>query len=424
MFAHVDADAFFASVLVRQNPLLLGKPLLAMGMGGGCVISASYEAKKMGIKTGMRLSDARKLCPGAIAMPSDFAETGKASDDIETHLQSLCPDIEQMSVDEWFLDLDTLVGGVPDDLSSWARNAREMIQRKTAISVSVGAAPTKILAKMASEYRKPGGVTIVTGSEPVPSSALNLWNAQRVTRERGTETLTIEAFLKDRPAAAIPGIGKKRSQRTEIYGWKTSWDVSQAPTELLKRLFGKQGPELQSELLGTSVYDLVTEPAPPKSVSRARSFPPEKDRNVLWAHALRHLEYLVLKMRRHGLACSGISLGLRNGDYSGFSGTERSLPSPCDTESALRDVLEECFTQIYQTGTAYTQVHAALWHLAPKGAEQISLFAEPEQLETEQALQESLDKLHEKFGRNSITRGSAMTVRSGTKKHFEFAAYK
>lgn len=400
MFAHIDADAFFASVLIRQNPLLLGKPLLAMGMGGGCVISASYEAKKFGIKTGMRLSDAKKLCPSAIAMPSDFAETGKASDDIETHLHNLCPDMEQMSVDEWFMDLTTLVGGVPSDLTNWAKQTRSMIHQKTAISVSVGAAPTKILAKMASEYRKPGGVTVLDDHD-----------------------LTIEAFLKDRPAAAIPGIGRKRSQRTEIYGWKTSWDVSQAPTELLKRLFGKQGPELQSELLGASVYELVTEAAPPKSVSRARSFTPESKREILWAHALRHLEYLVLKMRRHGLACSGISLGLRDRDYRGFSGTGRSLPIPCDTESSLRDVLEQCFIEIYKPGTAYTQVHAALWHLTPKGAEQISLFTDPDLLETEQALQESLDKLHEKFGRNSITRGSAITVKSGTKKHFEFAVY-
>ena len=400
MFCHVDADAFFASVLVRQNPKLRGKPLLALGMGGGCVISASYEAKAMGVKTGMRLSEARKLCPSAIAMPSDFAETGKASDDIETHLQSLCPDIEQMSVDEWFLDLATVVGGVPSDLLGWTREARELVLRKTAISVSVGSAPTKILAKMAGEYRKPGGVTVL-----------------------GDADVAVEAFLKDRPAAAIPGIGRKRSQRTEIYGWKTAWDAPQAPPQPLHRPLPNPPPPPHTPPLGTSVYHLVTDPAPPKSVSRARSFIPESNRAVLWAHALRHLEYLVLKMRRHELACSGISLGLRNKDYRGFAGTGRSLPVPCDTESALQAVLEECFAEIYRPGTAYTQVHAALWHLTPKGAEQISLFAEPDQLETEQALQESLDKLHEKFGRNSITKGSAMSVKSGTKKHFEFAAY-
>jgi len=163
--AHIDVDAFFASVLVRADPSLQGKPLLALGMGGGCVIAASYEAKAKGIKTGMRLLDARKLCPGAIERISDFAEACRASVHIEEILARECPAMEKMSVDEWFLDLRTLVGGIPEDLGAWALDTQCMIRRHLDLTVSVGIGPTKTLAKMASEYRKPAGATIVIGTQ-------------------------------------------------------------------------------------------------------------------------------------------------------------------------------------------------------------------------------------------------------------------
>ncbi|HRH92992.1 MAG TPA: hypothetical protein PKV72_00500 [Candidatus Peribacteria bacterium] len=178
--AHLDADAFFASVIVRKHPQLRGKPVFAIGMGGGCIIAATYEAKSKGVKTGMPLFEARKLCPGAVEMASDFAETGIASAQIESILRDVCPIVEQMSIDEWFLDLATMQGGIPADLAVWAKATQADVLRQTALSVSVGVGPSKTLAKMASEYRKPAGVTNVLDAD-------------------------IERFLRDRPAAAIPG---------------------------------------------------------------------------------------------------------------------------------------------------------------------------------------------------------------------------
>jgi DNA polymerase-4 len=120
MICHVDADAFFASALQRRQPQLRGKPLLALGMGGGCVIAASYEAKAFGVKTGMPLREARRLCPQAVAMPSDFSEALAASREIESILRDECPLVEQMSVDEWYLDLASLPGAESIDISGWA----------------------------------------------------------------------------------------------------------------------------------------------------------------------------------------------------------------------------------------------------------------------------------------------------------------
>ncbi len=398
LFCHVDADSFFASVLIRKHPHLRGKPLLALGMGGSCVIAATYEAKALGVKTGMRLTDALKFVPNAIQMPSDFRETGLASRQIESILEGYTPFMEKMSIDEWYLDLSGCVGGIPRDLDAWMTAVRTTILRKTGISVSIGVAPSKLLAKMAGEFRKPGGTTAID------------------------ERLTIEQFLRQRPAAAIPGIGRRRVLHTDARGWKTAWDIAAAPVETLRKLFGKQGPELKSELLGEALYDLVTEPAPPKSVSRARSFRKERDPHLLWAHLLRHAEYTILKMRRHDLSCRGLSVWLRDGTYA-WNGSGISLPKPANTEEFLMPYVERAFREIYVPGKAYTQVGLALWHLIPSGAEQTSLFENASMIGGRLALQETLDTLHERFGRNAITRGSALAVKSGTRLGFDLAEF-
>jgi DNA polymerase-4/DNA polymerase V len=398
MIAHVDADSFFASVLVRQNPSLKGKPLLALGMGGGCVIAASYEAKAKGVKTGMRLRDALALAPDALRLPSDFHETALASDQIESVLRDTCPRVEQMSVDEWFLDLRALPGGIPKDLQAFGAALRMEILARVGLSVSAGIAPTKTLAKMASEYRKPAGITVArTGGE-------------------------IEAFLTDRPAAAIPGIGPRRIAHCESNGWTTAWDIAQAPPDRLKELFGRPGMELGCELRGEQIYPVTEEIAPPQSISRARSFRAERNEAIVWAHLLRHLEYTVLKMRRWKLACRGVSVWLRDGEFH-YRSTHCPVPRALETEETLQPFVRRCFRELNRKGEACTQAGLALWKLCPGGTRQFSLFEKPEKALSEERVQQSLDELHEKFGRNSITKGSALKAQSGTKRSFEMPIY-
>lgn len=424
MFAHIDADAFFASVLQRQNPRLRGKPLLALGMGGGCVIAASYEAKATGVKTGMRVSEALRLCPQAVCMPSDFRETGLASQQIEAIVQEACPVIEQMSVDEWFLDLTTCVGGSPRNAHAWAETVRTDIQKRTGLSVSVGIGSSKLLAKMASEYRKPGGITVLASFSPFATSTDHTRRSDRsaVTPPPGlNDILPIETFLRDRPAAAIPGLGRRRMPQAEANGWVTAWDVATAHPDAAQKLFGRPGRDLQRELLGEALSPVVTVAAPPKSISRARSFRPTADRDVLWAHTLQHLQYITLKMRRQGLACRGISVWLRDDQYA-YRSEHASLPQPADTEDDLTVVLQRCFATLC-TGKPCTQVGAALWRLQPAGMTQASLFEDPQNIQRRAALQTALDGIREKFGRKSIHRGSALPVDPGTRKKMEMPVY-
>lgn len=390
MIAHIDADSFFASVLQRKHPELRGKPLLAMGMGGGCVIAASYEAKAKGVKTGMRIINALALCPEAVHMPSDFAETTLASRQIESVLQNHCPVMEQMSIDEWFLDLNALVGGVPFDLYLWGKDIQQEVLSMTGMSVSVGIGPSKLLAKMASEYRKPAGVTVV-------------------------EKRDIEIFLADRPAAAIPGIGRAREEHARVRHWETAWDIAMVDDALLQKLFGRPGLDLKRELLGERLSKVAHDDSPPQSISRCRSFKRTINKEQIWAQLLEHVSYCILKMRKQNLATRGITLWLRDGEYR-HSGYQQRLPQLMDTEEAITPIVKRCFQKVLKSRTAYTQVGFGLWDLHPQAPTQFSLFRNPKDIMRSEILQQSLDSLRVRFGRDVVVRGGALPVRKTRKR--------
>jgi hypothetical protein len=272
---------------------------------------------------------------------------------------------------------------------------RKDILKRTGLSVSAGIGPSKLLAKMASEYRKPGGVTVVDD-----------------------QSLSIQSFLRDRPATAIPGIGHARSVHCERMGWVTAWDIACANNDALREHFGRPGIDLKRELNGEVLSGVCHIPAPPKSISRARSFHAIKDHGLLWAHVLRHLEYTVLKMRRQSLAARGLSLWLRDSRYS-YESTHVSLTQPLDTEEHLQPYVTRCFKKLWNRNMGYTQAGLSLWGLQPRGDTQLSLFEDPAKTLEDESLQKSLDEVHDRFGRDAVTRASALPVKSGTKRGFE-----
>lgn len=389
--AHVDADSFFASVIVRLNPSLRGKPVLAVGMGGGCVIAATYEAKAKGVKTGMRLLEARLLVPDAIEMAADFRETGIASAQIESILRRHSPIIQKASIDEWYVDLDALVGGAPKDATAWGKDLQREILQTTALSVSIGIAPSKLLAKMAGEYRKPAGVTALVGND------------------------AIRLFLQDRVAAAIPGIGRQRGAKTDALGWVTAWDIATAPASDMIRLCGRLGTEMQRELLGERVYRVAEDNRPPQSISRCRTFRTTTDIALLKAHMLKHLEYCTMKMRRWNLGGTELSVWIRTPDFA-YRGAHRKLDRVCTTVEQLLGPALAALSGITWHSTRFNQVGLVLYGLKPAGTPQQSLFEDPLEALADERLQEAMDSLHGKYGRDSITRAAALAVNSGTVK--------
>lgn len=392
MFAHVDADAFFASVLLRRNPGLKGKPLIAAGMGGGCVIAASYEAKALGVKTGMPIKEAKKLLPrDCIITDTDFAESHTASHQIEEILRRHCSDIEMMSVDEWFLDLHGVTGGIPTDLFAWAADVQKEVLARTALGVSFGIAPTKLLAKMGSPYRKPYGIAVIT-TDPAM---------------QGANIFPLRAFLQSLPAEEIPGVGWRRSVHTAALGLKTALDVALADPELIRKVFGRPGNEMQQELLGTPVHRVNGEPDPPKSVSRCRSFRPTRDRDFVTSQILTHLAYMVLKMRRHDFGCTHLGVWLRDGEYHHHA-LEAKLPQLFTTEEQLVPYARDLTKRLQRDTAVCTQAGLVLSGLHDAATTQYSLFDDTNYVDRGEGLQRTLDCLREKFGRDSVRRGAAM----------------
>jgi hypothetical protein len=138
---------------------------------------------------------------------------------------------------------------------------------------------------------------------------------------------------------------------------------------------------------------------------------------------LRHLEYLTLKLRRHELATSGIALWLRDRTYTHSVGTTKKLSTPSETENAILPALSKAFSEIYEHNQAYTQTGLLLFNLTPSGMSQLSLLTDPTEHVEDELLQESLDRLHDRFGRNAITRGAALAVKSGTKKRMGLSLF-
>lgn len=418
MYVHIDADAFFASVLERKYPKLKNKPLIALGMGGGCVIAANYLAKKYGVKTGMRMYEAKKLCPQATCIPSDFAETALASKQIQSMIESIAPIIEQASIDEWYIDIRSCVGGIPNTIVQWAVELQKNISTSTDIPISLGIAPSKLLAKIASDFHKPKGICIVVPDTSSPMSSRATDEGQNTTlRKTQGDKRTIELidFLQAVPIKDVTGIGSSRQTHAASYNWHTAYDFATAPAEIVQTIFGKPGLEMQRELRGEIVHTITMEYVAPKSISRCRSFSKNNNKEFIFAHLLHHVSYTIIKLRRHNLMCKWVAVSMRNGEYK-HSSKDYKLPLPVDTEEALLPYILKLFERLYARNTTCTQIGLTLGMFSSKAAKQFSLFEDPNVIIKDDTIQKTMDELHANLGRDSIMRGSALPVKSGVKR--------
>jgi nucleotidyltransferase/DNA polymerase involved in DNA repair len=411
MIAHVDADAFFASVLQRKYPRLKNLPLLATGMGGGCVIAATYEAKRKGVRTGMRLKDAKKLVPEAIAMPSDFQATYVATRELFALLERYCDgEVERSSPDEGYMDLSMHREGWKQLAQRIQNDARRLLD----LSVSVGIAPSKTLAKMASKHNKPMGICII-------------------------EKEDIVAFLREKPIDAISGIGYRLTPKMQKRGYHTALHFAQADPMIVQKTLGKIGLELQQEVRGIPVYAVVTESDPPKSISRCRSFKRTDDKDFLYAQLVMHLQKCSTKLRRYGFECGRIGvwlygvgtaetlkpIGFEHSYRSRRVCAERIIGRHVSEEALLlpfmRNAFEEivaCHAERSRSATRsplFMQTGLILHDFRPKGGRQIALFEDMKQHERMGAVQQALDGLRKRYGGESVRFGPALTLKRSKK---------
>jgi len=247
---HLDMDAFFTSVEQADNPELRGKPVVIGQSLRGVASAASYEARRYGVRSAMPIVQARKLCPHAVFLPGRMSRYREVSEQVMDVMRGLCPVVEQASVDEAYADVSGTyrVLGPPEDL---ARRLKAAILDRTGLTCSVGIAPNKFLAKIASDWNKPDGLTVIRPSD-------------------------VPAFLHDLPLGKIPGVGPRMLEELAHIGVRNVSDVLAHPRDHWERSLGRRGAFLHDRALG-----LDDSPVVPHSDAKSCSAENTLDRDTL-----------------------------------------------------------------------------------------------------------------------------------------------
>jgi DNA polymerase-4 len=379
-------DAFFAAVEQLDRPELRGKPILVGGDGPRSVVTtASYEARPYGCRSAQPMAVARRLCPQAIVVRPNFARYRDVSDRMFTILESFTPLIEPLSIDEAFLDLtgsERLLG----DAVSVARHIKARVRDELHLTISVGVAPNKFLAKLASDMEKPDGLTVI-GAEDV------------------------DRILPPLPITKIWGIGPKTAARLQNLAIKTIGDIRRLPLEVLTQTFGGEGERYWRLSRGLDDRS-VTPDSEAKSISQEETFgadltDPEEVRGVL----LGQVEQVARRLRKHGLRARTVHLKIRDGAFRTITRAD-TLPEATDQTKLLWESSRELFDK--WAVNSFKPVR-----LIGMGA--MSLTREPEQLalfvdrssEQQKRLDRTVDRINERYGKSAIGRASSSALHPG-----------
>jgi DNA polymerase IV (DinB-like DNA polymerase) len=290
---HLDMDSFYASVEMQDRPELRGKPVVIgadpnHGKGRGVVATCSYEARAFGIRSAMPISQAFVLCPHAVFLPPDFPRYVKASADVMAILKAHGFPLQQVSIDEAFLDVSHL--GTFPAATDLAVRIKDTILAHLGLTCSIGLAPTKVVAKIASDVHKPGGLTIV-------------------------EPENLVSFLALMPVRKIPGIGKKSEAVLFEMGIRTIRDLAAFDIQVLIARFGRSAVALQDIAAGIDKSE-VKERDGVKSVSRETTFSNDTDDEQLIAATMGALaEEVCRNLSDESLYCRTVTVKVR---YQGF----------------------------------------------------------------------------------------------------------
>jgi len=382
---HIDGDAFFTSCEEAIHPELRGKPLITGGERG-IVACASYPAKKLGIKRGVPLHEARKICPGLIVLPSDYETYSLFSRRMFDIMRRFTPDVEEYSIDEAFADITGMRRALHSSYEEIVLKMKKEIERELGITVSVGLSITKVLAKVASKHQKPSGVTIIKGRD-------------------------IASYLGNLPVEKIWGIGNATTNYLAKMGIRYALEFAQLPEEKIRKKFTKPSWEIWQELRGVSVYPVTAEEKSSyASISKTKTFaPPTSNAEYLFAHLMRNMESACIKARRYSLAPKKIIVFLKKNDFNTV-GSEAKLSRPCAFPMEFSGVIRELFDSCYSPQDIYRATGVILCDLEPDDQVQYSLFDNPAQAEKIREIYNAADKLAQKFGKHTLHLGSSHLI--------------
>ena len=379
---HIDMDAFYASVEQVDHPELVGKPVIIGGSQRGVVAAASYEARKFGVRSAMPIFEARRLCPNGVFLPVRRRRYQEVSHQVMQVLDTVSPLVEQVSIDEAFIDI-TGTESLHGPETALIRKIKEAIKNRTSLTCSIGIAPNRFLAKIASEMNKPDGWTIINEED-------------------------VAALLQKLPINKIPGIGPKTAQVMKELGIQTAVDVLRFSQEFWVKRLGKGGVDLYERAQGIGPTAVIPHRAP-KSCSAEDTFASDTgDMEELKKWLLCQAEEVGRDLRKHGFKGKTITLKVK---FASFKTVTRSTTLPEATHStrviydaALKLLLELKLTEkVRLIGVGVSNFAV--------GMEQKSLFPN-KFLHKQEDLDRALDRIHDKFGRKAILRGRVGEIES------------
>lgn len=305
----VDMNAFFASVEQRDKPEWRGRPIaITNGLKGTCIITCSYEARAYGIRTGMRMIEARQKCPELIQCPADPERYAKTSSSIMAALINITPDVEIFSVDEAFLDVtrNQKLLGSPEHI---AYLVKQVVYEASGLLCSVGVSGDKTTAKHAAKQNKPNGLTIVPP-----------WQAK--------------GYLKTIPVTELCGINKGIGGYLAERGVYTCGDMARLPISELARRFGNVGRRIWKMCHGEDPDKVTTEIADPKSIGHGKVMPPDTtDRDIILMYLLHMSEKVGTRLRRYQLQAKHFHIGVKTS--LGWLADKPRLANPTQDERLI-----------------------------------------------------------------------------------------
>jgi DNA polymerase-4 len=372
---HVDMNAFFASVEQRDFPELRGRPVgVTNGEAGTTLITCSYEARARGVETGMKIYEARKLCPGIVQRPARPNVYAAVSTRIMHALTDISPDVEVFSVDEAFLDVTHCqrLHGSPEAM---ARMVQERVFRAgDGLPCSIGVAGTKLTAKYASDVVKPNGITVIPP-----------WEARE--------------HLKDVPAQKICGIGPRITAFLASHGAHTCGEVAALPMDVLARRYGITGKHLWLACQGRDTGAVVQDVAPPKSIGHGKVLPPHTTSARTIETYLRHMcEKVAARLRRLDMQAGKLYVGLRHASPGTGSETVLSLAYGAQDGKRFFELARVFFRNQWH-GEAVIQVQVTATHLHNTSG-QLELFT-PDEVRTLNRFT-AIDCINRRYGEFSI----------------------
>jgi DNA polymerase IV len=373
---HVDLDAFFAAVEQRDRPELRGKPVVVGGGGPnqrGVVSTASYEARRFGIHSAMPLREAGRRCPDAIFLPVDGRKYLRVSREVMAILRRYTPLVEPISIDEAFLDVTgsrELFGDGP----AIARAIKDTVHDEVQLTISIGVATTKLVAKIASDLEKPDGLVVVPAGDEA-------------------------AFMAPLEIGRLWGVGEKTATALREYGVRTMGDLAALPVDLLERRFGKHGSTLADRARGVDADRVVGEGEAAKSVGHEHTFDVDtSDRETIERTLLAMADGVSGRLRASGVRASTVTVKIRDSSFRTIT-RQRTLPEPTDlTEPIYRTALELARPEVRGLRIRLLGVTAS--HLGER--EQLGLF--PSDDPRRRSAIEAADRLRRRYGERAVTR--------------------